>query len=85
MSFTRDNSYQEEVLSGRALTKRELVLKFITENNGISRRQISNGTGLYLSSVCARVNELLQEGKIKEEGTVVCHDTGKEVSTLFVI
>jgi hypothetical protein len=45
-----------------------------------SRMELSNITGLRLSSVCGRVHELLEVGLLEEVGVRQCMLTGRRVS-----
>lgn len=73
-----------EAVRDNCINTRVLVYDFIKANPGSSRREISNQTGLYITSVCARVKELLNRGSIVESGITVCPETGKRVSVLTV-
>ncbi|KWZ53316.1 hypothetical protein WK57_30475 [Burkholderia ubonensis] len=48
----------------------------------LSRLDIANLTGIRLSSVCARIAELRDEGLVFEPGTRRCPHTGKTVKVV---
>jgi len=60
-----------------------LILDALSESDA-SRQELANRTGLRTSSVCARVNELLELRKIKIVGTKVDEDSGRSVQILRV-
>lgn len=47
-----------------------------------SRSELSEELGMRLSSVCARVNELMKKGLLESWGTRQCRITGKKVEVL---
>lgn len=84
---TQTEALKKTKKSGKAAQLRAEVLRLIDEseeNGGISRRQIA----VYLdcedrlSSITARVNELLKAGEIFEHGTTVCPTTDMTVALL---
>lgn len=80
--ITQKLAYEEaQTHSG---TTRATVYLFIKENPGVSRRDVSNHTGLLINSVCARVKELLSNGSVYESGTTICSSTGKKVAVLSI-
>lgn len=56
------------------------VYNFVKNNSGVSNREIAEGTGLDLSCVCGRVNELVNDLKLlKTLEKSPCKITGKTV------
>jgi hypothetical protein len=51
-------------------------------NKDYSRREIVQITGLELSSVCGRINEMLQSGMLKEVSQRKCKVTGKTIKPI---
>ena len=48
-----------------------------------SRRELAAISGIDLSSICGRVNELLQLGMLKEGPKRKCKATGKTINPVF--
>lgn len=65
-----------------AATQRRIIRQYVQENPRSSRTDIADGTGLRLSSVCGRVNELLKSGDIFVSGTKLDTATNREVEVL---
>lgn len=49
---------------------------------GFTRSELAQQTGIRLSSVCARINELERIGLVKTDGRKRCSLTGRVVSTV---
>lgn len=59
------------------------IITFLRARRGQwSRSELSEELGIRLSSICARVNELMAKGLIKSWGTRKCRITGKKVEAL---
>lgn len=69
--------------SGKAFSLRQRIKMFIEIEPGATRRQISKSLRLELSTVTARVNELLADRQIREAGTTTCSFTGRTVKQLW--
>lgn len=61
-----------------------LILSTLREEPSLTRSQLAERTGLKLSSVCARVKELLDIKAIVVCGTAIDSDTDRKVQTLSV-
>lgn len=61
-----------------------LILKTLKEEPALSRSQLANRTGIKLSSVCARVRELLDAGEVVVRGTTWDSDTERNVQTISI-
>jgi|JI10StandDraft_1071094.scaffolds.fasta_scaffold912158_1 predicted transcriptional regulator len=83
ISKTTQKLAYEEAFTNAGTTRATIYL-FIKENDGVSRRQIAEDTGMLINSVCARVKELLSNGSVYESGTSICPYTKKQVSVLKV-
>ena len=58
------------------------VLDVVEKNPGLSRKEIAHRTGISLQSVCARVNELLNDDMLYVCGTKDDTDSSRTVQTL---
>lgn len=83
---TKWQSYQDVLRSGQAVTQAERVLQIINyAEEGITRSEIAEASGMRLSSVCARASELLASEVVYIGPTRRCAITGKNVETLKVV
>lgn len=80
---TSVQAFHEQVRSGRDVTQRELIYDYIKHHPDCTRNMIEKGTGIRISSVTARVNELVSDGKINVTGTRRCPITEREVESLL--
>ena len=78
---TSIEAYRSLKLGGKMLGQRCRVLEMVCRNpEGITRRQISKGSGLELGAVAGRVNELVDERLLLEDGELqTCRYTGNKV------
>lgn len=85
MKKTSLDAYAELSASGKKLTQQERVLQVLSECAPLTRNELSERTGLRLSSVCGRVNELVAKGLAGSIGARRCTVTDKtcEVVTNF--
>jgi hypothetical protein len=65
--------------------KRATVLAFLHANPGSTRREIAEGTDMLLSSVCGRVNELMELGQLCIAGLKFDKQTNRNVQTLKAV
>ena len=72
-------AYKEHKAQGKVGTQAQHILDFLIFGKDYSRREIAGITGLELSSVCGRVNELLEIGALKEVMPRKCKVTGKTI------
>jgi hypothetical protein len=79
VAFTSIDAYKEHKAQGKVGTQAQHILDFLAFGKDYSRREISGLTGLELSSVCGRVNELLEIGALKEVIPRKCKVTGKTI------
>jgi len=83
VAYTSRLAYREdfERLGGQRKQVWELVRNWPTPGSLPSIEDIANTSGLRVASVCGRVNELVKDGLIKEEGTKLSPTTNKTVKT----
>ena len=79
VAFTSVDAYKEHKAAGKVGTQAQHILDFLAFGKDYSRREIAGITGLELSSVCGRVNELLEVGALKEVPPRKCKVTGKTI------
>lgn len=78
---TSIEAYRKLRDSGKWRGQKCRVLEMVVRNpEGITRRQIHLGSGLELGAVAGRVNELIDERLLLEDGEIqVCRYTGNKV------
>ena len=59
-------SYQKTMQTGLAENQYEIIMNYLLTYDNLSRNDISRMTGIKLSSVCERINELKTYGYITE-------------------
>ena len=62
-------AYESIKVDGTKKSQTESILFLIIERPGLSRQDISKALGIAINAVCGRINELLKEGMIVENGT----------------
>ena len=72
-------AYKEHKATGKTGSQAMYIFDAMAFNKEYSRRELVTITGLELSSVCGRVNEMLQTGLLKEVSTRKCQITGKTI------
>lgn len=78
-------AYRDNEESGLNSSKRTQVFEFIYSNPGCSRADIARGIDeMTINCVCGRVNELLVNGSIHENGCKHDSFSGRSVNRLFV-
>jgi predicted transcriptional regulator len=70
------------ITSANGETRRQQILDALFMRPAMSRSQLAEVTGMRLSSVCGRVNELLEDGKLIVAGKVFDRVTERNVETL---
>jgi hypothetical protein len=76
---TSIEAYKEHKAKGLVGKQAQAILDFMTPGVSYSRREISQKSGLELSSVCGRVNELLAIGMLVEGSKRKCLITHKTI------
>lgn len=61
------------------------LLGSLSKNGSMSRRQLSDDTGIAITSVCGRVKELMEKNKVKFDYTAPCDTTGVTVEYLTLV
>lgn len=79
ISDTSYEAYWKERLGGRIESRQAQVLDDLRLNGPATRAELARRTGLRLSCICGRVNELIQRGYVKEHMKVPDPDTLKNV------
>lgn len=84
VATTSRMAYDDLKRSGKERTQRARVLSCVLafRTSGITRREISQMTKLELGAVAGRVNKLLEDGLLIEDGTVQCDTTKKQVKVI---
>lgn len=72
-------AYKEHRATGKVGSQAMSIFESMEFNKDYSRRELVKLTGLELSSVCGRVNEMLQIGMIQEVDQRKCSITGKTI------
>jgi hypothetical protein len=75
-------AYKEHRAIGKVGSQAMYIFEIMEFNKGYSRREIVKITGLELSSVCGRINEMLQSGMIEELVPRKCNITGKTIKPI---
>jgi hypothetical protein len=79
VSFTSINAYKEHKKNGKVASQSQFILNSMESGVAYSRRELAKLTGLELSSVCGRVNELLAIGMIIQTAPRKCLITKKTI------
>jgi len=83
VATTSRRAYEELKASGKDQTQRARILCAVTLfPTGITRRELAGVTNLELGAVCGRVNELVTDCLLVEDGEVVCDITKKHVKVI---
>ena len=77
---TSINAYKEHRAAGKVGQQAQSILDSMDSGFGYSRRELAKKTGLELSSVCGRVNELLSLGLLVEGEKRRCLITNKTIA-----
>ena len=80
---TSISAYKEHIATGKVGAQAQAILDFMNQGDNYSRRELSVLTGLELSSICGRVNELLEVGLLVEGTKRKCMVTKKTVSPVI--
>lgn len=78
---TSIENYHAHKRSGRLGAQAQQILDFLQQNwtQNWSRMEIAERLSLRLSSVCGRVNELVEAGLVEERAERPCSMTGKTI------
>lgn len=83
VSTTSSDAYKEHRDTGKLGQQAQRILTAMIDGQGYSRRELARAMGLELSSVCGRVNELLQAGLLVEGESRRCSVTHKRIHPVF--
>lgn len=83
VSTTSRDAYKEHRDTGKLGMQAQRILTAMIDGQGYSRRELARAMGLELSSVCGRVNELLQAGLLVEGESRRCSVTHKRIHPVF--
>lgn len=71
------DAYHEHLKSGKALKQWQKIYAAMKLYKPLTRSELSDATGIRLSSVCGRVNELIEAGLVVEHERRKCTVTGR--------
>lgn len=79
-------SFLEVQQTGIAAAQRVRILNFVRVNPGMTRREIYSGLNfaIEMSSICGRVNELIANGFLVEDGCKHNPGTGKSANCPYL-
>jgi hypothetical protein len=80
---TSIQAYKEHQAQGKTTTQATSIYRIMQPGKDYSRRELVAVTLIELSSVCGRVNELLQLGLLKEGKKRKCRITGKTIVPVY--
>lgn len=80
MHSTKSESLNK--IDSNAKSKSYATIKRALSTGPQSRSQLASATGLKLSSICARCNELIKVGDVSVAGKTFDHETNRNVETL---
>lgn len=80
---TSREAYHDHVISGRATTQREQLLDLLQRSAlPLTRYQLHLLTGIRLTSVCGRINALMDAGQVVVDRVDLDPQTGKRAEYL---
>lgn len=85
VSDTSIDNYVIHRASGRLGRQQLMVLAVMGRGRDYSRAELAQLTGMRLSSVCGRVNELLELKRLTEAPTRACKVTGRTVHPVYLV
>jgi len=82
VAATSIENYREHRSSGKLGKQAQALVKFLAlhTNRDWSRAELAQATGMQLSSVCGRVNELIHTMHLEPAPPRKCFITGKKVN-----
>ena len=80
---TSIQAYKEHQAEGKVGKQATSIYRIMQPSKDYSRRELVAVTLIELSSVCGRVNELLQLGLLKEGKKRKCKVTGKTIIPVY--
>lgn len=82
---TSIRAYHEHRDTGKLGKQAQHILNSMYFGESYSRRELAKESGLELSSVCGRVNELLAVDLVREAPPRKCSITGKMIKPVFKV
>lgn len=79
---TSEKAYKEINLEGVSGNQHRKILNFLRTRTNLTRREIAQATGIEISAVAGRVNELIKVGSLSENGIRRCSISGRIAHTL---
>ncbi len=76
-------AYDQHKAQGKVGRQAKSLFDFMDFNVDYSRRELARFTGMELSSVCGRINEMILVGMIREGEKRKCQITGRLVSPVY--
>ena len=70
--------------TGKLGRQEAIVYYYIMAHSNCTRRQIEKETGISISSVCGRVNRLIEDNKITVKGVGICPVTQEKAELLVI-
>lgn len=83
VATTSIDAYHDHRDTGKLGQQAQQILSAMIEGERYSRRELARALGMELSSVCGRVNELLQIGLLAEGEPRRCSITHKRINPVF--
>jgi hypothetical protein len=80
VTMTSIEAYEDHKSSGKVGFQAKVIFNAMDKDKNYSRRELSNLTGIELSSICGRVNEMLQLGILIEDDKRPCAVTNKKIN-----
>lgn len=80
---TSIEAYIDHERSGELSRQQQELLKAFVRGRDYSRAELAMASGIRLSAVCGRVNELVKIGQLVEAPTRACKVTGRTVHPVF--
>ena len=72
MRDTSRSSYRTVKTDGTMGRQQQMILSLLKKRPGKTRLEISHLSGIRLSSVCGRVDELIRAGKLEDNHKRIC-------------
>lgn len=85
MRQTSLSAYHQMQQSGRLLETTEMILFALMRHpEGLTRRELEDETGLRVNQIAGRVREMLDKGRVIEDGQRACSVTGNVVNVVKI-
>ena len=84
VAATSRRAYLEHEAAGKLSEQQLAILNAMEPGQGYSRSELAEMTGIRLSSVCGRVNEMLQVGILTVQATRRCSVTRRTINPVAI-